>query len=93
MKKEPKKGWCEKCGDFFYVHDHHIFPKALFGKGETIQLCVKCHAHIHAYMDLNVKDPKNKDEVDKIWDRWFKYVAVVVAPVIIITLIIGYFLL
>jgi len=93
MKKEPKKGWCEKCGEYFYVNDHHILPKGVFGKGETIRLCVKCHAHIHAYMDMNVKDTKNKDEVKKVWYYWFKKVAVIVTPVIILALIIGYFLL
>jgi len=93
MKKEPKKGWCEKCGDYFYVNDHHVLPKGVFGKGKTIRLCVKCHAHIHAYMDLNVKEVNNKDEVLTVWTEWFRNVAVIVTPVIILALIIGYFLL
>jgi hypothetical protein len=32
MRKETKKGTCDKCGLYFYIHEHHILPKAIFGK-------------------------------------------------------------
>ncbi len=38
--KEARKGKCGKCGNFFYIHKHHILPKSRFGKaGETEDLC------------------------------------------------------
>jgi len=30
--KEAKKGECQKCGTFFYLHTHHTLPKSIFGK-------------------------------------------------------------
>jgi len=30
--KEAKKGKCVKCKEYFYVHEHHILPKSIFGK-------------------------------------------------------------
>ncbi len=52
MRKEAKRGRCEKCGKTFYVHSHHIFPKAIFGDGETVKLCPNCHTHYHEYSNL-----------------------------------------
>jgi len=57
--KNFKIGLCRKCNLEFYVHEHHILPKSTFGKdGATITLCPNCHAHIHVYMELNLKDKK-----------------------------------
>ncbi len=52
MRKESKRGRCEKCGINFYVHSHHIKPKAIFGKGEKIDLCPNCHTHFHEYSKM-----------------------------------------
>ncbi len=43
--KEAKKGKCEKCNNYFYVHEHHILPKGVFDKkGATVKLCPNCHS-------------------------------------------------
>ncbi len=77
MRKEARRGECEKCGKVFYVHGHHILPKSLFGKGETIDLCPNCHTHFHEYSNLNTKNPQDKAEALKIWNRWLKKVVVI----------------
>ncbi len=67
--KEQKKGKCQKCGNYFYLEDHHILPQSEFGKkGETVSLCPNCHKHVHEYMKGNVTNPKDKDEVRSVWD-------------------------
>ena len=75
--KEAKKGICEKCKKHFYVHEHHILSKAIFGKGKTVKLCPNCHAHFHEYSKKQTKDKTDKDEALEIWDTWLKKVTVV----------------
>lgn len=76
-RKEAKKGECAKCGKYFYVHAHHVKPKAGFGDSdETVLLCPNCHTHVHEYMNLHLKDPENEQEVLKVWDHWFNIVKV-----------------
>ena len=67
MKKEARRGTCKKCGKDFYVHSHHILPKSIFGKGETVDLCPNCHTHFHEYSNLNTKNPNNEAEAKIIW--------------------------
>ena len=75
-RKEAKKGYCEKCKKYFYLHDHHIKPKSIFGEGKKAQLCPNCHTHVHEYMNLHLKNPNDEVEVLKTWDHWFKHVSV-----------------
>lgn len=89
--KETKKGECRKCGIIFYIHDHHIFSQAIFGKGETTSLCPNCHTHFHEYQKMNTKDPENKKEAFNIWDTWFKKISVVVTLSTIIFFAAQYF--
>jgi len=82
--KEAKKGVCYKCGNLFYIHDHHILPQAIFGKtGETVKLCPNCHTHFHEYSRKETTDIKDKEEALLIWRKWLKTVAVVVSVWII----------
>lgn len=71
-KSGHKIGVCEKCDTTFYIHSHHIFPKANFGTdGVTIDLCPNCHTHCHVYLSENVKDKNNVKEVEAAWIKWF----------------------
>ena len=82
--KEAKKGTCEKCGIFFYVHDHHVLPKSIFGKkGETVPLCPNCHTHFHEYSKKETTDPHDEEEALEIWTIWLKTVSVVVTMLIL----------
>jgi predicted HNH restriction endonuclease len=91
VTKEAKKGECAKCNNYFYVHNHHIFPKSIFGKGETVELCPNCHTHFHEYKNLKIKNPKSKKETLKIWNKWFTKVAVV-CSVALICMVVSRFL-
>jgi len=82
--KEAKKGKCEKCGIFFYIHEHHILPKSIFGKkGQTAKLCPNCHTHFHEYSKKKTTNPQDADEARKIWYTWLKTVSVVVTILIL----------
>ena len=85
MKKEARKGECKKCGEFFYVHAHHIFPKSIFGKGEVVDLCPNCHTHCHEYNNLHVKNPQDAEEVNEVWKEWLR-------DIIIVSVLLGVFL-
>ncbi len=77
--KEAKKGYCVKCGNYFYVHEHHILPQSIFGAGgSTVKLCPNCHTHFHEYSKKETKNPLDQVEALNIWSKWFKTVAVVV---------------
>jgi len=85
--KEAKKGKCEKCKTYFYLHTHHTLSKSIFGKNvSTAELCPNCHTHFHEYSKKETTDPKNKAEAEKIWEHWFKYIAVIVTMMILIVL-------
>ena len=91
MRKEAKRGKCEKCGKFFYVHEHHVLPKAFFGKGKTVKLCPNCHTHCHEYNNLHIKNPKDADEVSEIWEEWLKN-AIVVSVLLGVFLVLNSFI-
>ena len=81
--KEAKKGKCGKCGKYFYIHEHHILPRAVFGeKGKTEKLCPNCHTHFHEYAKKEIKDPKDANEMLKTWEVWLKAVSVTVTFVV-----------
>ena len=84
--KEAKKGICSKCKNYFYVHEHHILPKSIFGTGETALLCPNCHTHFHEYSKKRTKKPGNKKEALKIWIKWLTKITVT-ASIIILALI------
>ncbi len=87
--EEAKKGICSKCKTFFYIHQHHILPKARFGKkGKRENLCPNCHTHFHQYSNKHTKNGENKKEALKIWTTWFKTVSVVVTILSIVFFII-----
>lgn len=78
--KEAKRGKCSKCDNFFYIHNHHILSKSIFGsQGKTEPLCPNCHTHFHEYSKKVTKDPNNKEEALKIWKTWLKTISVVVS--------------
>lgn len=82
--KEAKKGKCEKCKQYFYIHEHHILPKSIFGKkGKTANLCPNCHAHFHEYSKQKTTNSEDKNEALKIWTTWLKAVSVIVSIIII----------
>jgi len=86
MKKNGHKiGLCQKCNIKFYIHNHHILPKANFGNdGETIDLCPNCHTHCHVYMTEKVTNKSNPEEVQLIWKTWFTQIDPVVKVVILV---------
>jgi methionyl-tRNA synthetase len=76
-RKEAKQGYCEKCKKFFYIHAHHIEPKEQHGKaGKTADPCPNCHTHVHEYMNKNLENPSDKEEVWKVWNYWLHKVPV-----------------
>ncbi len=78
--KEAKKGYCVKCGKYFYVHEHHILPQAIFGEiGKKEKLCPNCHTHFHEYSRKETKNPQDQNEALNIWTKWLKTVAVIVS--------------
>ena len=53
-----KQDYCEKCGEFTYVEQHHVVPKGLLKKGETKNLCPNCHTEYHLKLGReNLKNP------------------------------------
>jgi Zn-finger protein len=75
--KEAKKGVCTKCGIYFYMHEHHILPKSIFGKkGETVFLCPNCHIHFHEYSKQHTTNPKDEKEARNIWVVWLTTISV-----------------
>jgi len=90
--KEPKKGRCLKCGIMFYMHEHHILPKSIFGKkSEKVKLCPNCHTHFHVYSNINTKNKGDIKEAKAIWKKWLETVSVVVTFFVALFLI-TYFL-
>jgi len=66
-----QKGFCERCKEYRYVNQHHIYPKEHFGKKdnqETVQLCLLCHAEIHELL------PKEKQEKEFYKDFTLKFI-------------------
>lgn len=81
--KEAKKGFCIKCNQYFYVHDHHILSKSIFGNdGETVKLCPNCHTHFHEYSKMHTKNPEDREEALKIRTTWLKVVSVIASVII-----------
>jgi 5-methylcytosine-specific restriction endonuclease McrA len=84
MRKEAKRGECEKCGRIFYIHEHHILPRAIFGEnGETIKLCPNCHTHYHEYQNLNQEDMTDQNETERVWSNWIRFVVVVCVFIVV----------
>jgi len=82
--KEAKKGKCKKCQQYFYVHEHHILPKSIFGKkGNTVKLCPNCHTHFHEYSKKHAINSKDAEEARRIWNIWFTSVSVIVSMLLI----------
>lgn len=85
--KEAKKGYCSKCGQYFYVHEHHVLPKAIFGNdGQLVKLCPNCHTHFHEYSKKETTDPNNAEDAKKIWERWLRSIPVVISVLAILFL-------
>ena len=75
--KEAKKGVCTKCGIYFYMHEHHILPKSIFGKkGKTVSLCPNCHTHFHEYSKQHTTNPTDEKEARNIWVVWLTTISV-----------------
>ncbi len=90
--KEAKKGKCRKCGNYFYIHEHHILSQAIFGKGgKTIKLCPNCHTHFHEYSKKETKNKKNKDEAMEIWLIWLKTITVIASLLALVLAVDLYF--
>ena len=82
--KESKKGYCRKCKTYFYIHEHHILPKSIFGKkGKKGKLCPNCHTYFHEYSKQHITDPYDEGEALDIWDKWLTSVSVVVSILVI----------
>lgn len=89
--QEAKKGKCEKCGLYFYIHAHHVLPKSIFGKKtQTTNLCPNCHTHFHEYSKKHTKNPENKQEAFKLWSTWLSTVAVVVSCILLLVFIVDF---
>jgi hypothetical protein len=75
--KEAKKGRCQKCKNYFYVHDHHLLSQAIFGKGKTVRLCPNCRTHFHEFSKMQTTNENDPIEALDIWETWFKKIAVI----------------
>lgn len=51
-----KRGKCVKCGKYTLIQRHHILPKAVFGEGETEDLCPNCHVEYHHILGRDLQD-------------------------------------
>lgn len=77
QRKEARKGYCEKCKKYFYVHAHHIDPKSQFRNSQaTVDLCPNCHTHVHEYMNKHLKNPDDREENRRLWYYWLEHVSV-----------------
>ena len=82
---KKKKEKCEKCNQFHYCDYHHILPKGLFGKGETVRLCKNCHDEFHRNLGHQYLRAQHKQPMEfyiEKYLRWLVGLSVVIAFVI-----------
>ena len=83
MPKEKKI--CRKCRGEFYCDRHHILPKAIFGDGETEDLCKNCHDEFHRALGhkyLRKKNAQSEEFYLYKYYRWLAGLTVVVAVLV-----------
>lgn len=85
MGKKEKK-ICEKCGKPYFCDEHHILPKAIFGDGETKNLCKNCHDEFHRYLGHKYLQKENKQPMEFYIEKYWRWI-------VGLTIIIGIFLL
>jgi len=73
MSKEREK--CRKCGKELFCDKHHILPKALFGDGETVNLCKTCHDEFHRALGHKFLQEKNKQTMEFYLEKYFRWLA------------------
>ena len=67
-----QKGICERCGEYRYINQHHIYPQEFFGRKnnkKTVTLCLLCHAEIH---ELLPKEKQEKDFYKEFTEKFIK---------------------
>lgn len=84
MGRKYKKGTCERCGEYTYVNDHHIFPKEKkkINNIETVRLCLKCHVELHEVLPDELESEKDFKDFTAKW---------IVGILVFLILIGGYF--
>ncbi len=67
MKEKVK---CNKCKEFHYCDAHHLLPKGIFGKGETVYLCKNCHDELHRFIGFKFLRKKNAQSEDFYLEKY-----------------------
>lgn len=69
MGKPYKRGFCEKCGAYGYVNDHHIVSRKVERKDNkvTIRLCLNCHQDIHEHIP---EEPQEENFYPSFTQKW-----------------------
>lgn len=79
-----KKDYCQRCGEYKYIHRHHILPKMFFGKKDNtdeVTLCLDCHAELHEQL------PK-KEKSKEFYVRFTKkFIGLLVIALIVVYLL------
>jgi len=77
-KKENEQKVCTKCGKIHYCDEHHIFPKSIFGKGETRSLCKTCHDEYHRFLGFKFTRKNNAQPKEFYYENWIKWITMLV---------------
>ena len=72
MKKKVR---CYKCKELHYCDAHHILPKGIFGKGETVYLCKNCHDELHRFIGFKYLRKKNKQPEEFYLKKYAAWIA------------------
>ena len=82
-----KKDRCSKCKEEHYCDEHHLLPKAIFGEGETDNLCKNCHDEFHRELGHKYLLEKNKQPMEFYLEKYFRWLvglSIVIALFLII---------
>ena len=83
-----EKDNCQKCGEYGWVHKHHVLPKAEFGgEGEVIRLCPNCHTKYHKI--LGHKNLKG-NSMEFHFEHFYKWLYLGLAVILAVTLILNF---
>jgi transcription elongation factor Elf1 len=79
-----KIGVCPKCNTETWLEEHHILPKAVFGKNDkTVLICSNCHTDFHKKVGSKLES-KNPDVY------WVAYIQWLIGALSVILLIYYY---
>lgn len=78
MKVAREKTKCDKCGELHFCDNHHILPKSLFGKGETVHLCKNCHFELHQFIGFKYLRKTNKQPKEFYYTKYAIWISMLI---------------